>query len=155
MNTAIREVDASGGTQRDASVPEPHRSWGRFARHYAEMSLVMVIGMIVAVTTFMYVLNIADERIKWEEVLTKYPAQALLAVAIGMSVPMIPWMRWRGHSKKSAYEMAIVMAVPAIPFICLALLDIVEGAQCGLYCIVGFAAMFVLMLLRRNEYGTN
>ncbi|HEX6208036.1 MAG TPA: hypothetical protein VF058_06700, partial [Actinomycetota bacterium] len=82
----------------------------------------------------------------------RYPAQALLVVAVGMSVPMIPWMRFRGHSTRSSYEMAAAMAVPVIPFVCLALFGVVEGAQCGLYCASGFVAMLGLMLYRRAEY---
>ena len=76
---------------------------------------------------------------------------ALMAVAIGMSVPMIPWMRWRGHPRRDAYEMAVVMgAALAVPFICLALLDVVDGA-CGLYCIAGFLGMLGLMVIRRHR----
>ena len=63
-----------------------------------------------------------------------YPAHAPVAVAVGISVPMIPWMRYRGPSKKSAYEMAAVMGVLVIRFVCLALFDVVKGAQCGAYC---------------------
>jgi hypothetical protein len=45
-----------------------------------------------------------------------------------MSVPMIPWMLHRGHSKRSAHEMAALMAVLVIPFVCFAVFD-VEGEQ--------------------------
>jgi hypothetical protein len=65
---------------------------------------------------------------------------------------MIPWMRYRGHTKRAAYEMAIVMGVLVVPFVCLALLNIVDGALCGLYCAVGFIAMGALMLYRRADY---
>jgi hypothetical protein len=116
------------------------------------MAVVMTIGMVAAVTVFMYGLNIFVERIAWEEVLTNYPAHALVAVAIGMSAPMIPWMRWRGHARKDAYEMAVLMGALAIPFICLALLDVVDGAQCGLYCIAGYVGMLGLMVIRRHRF---
>lgn len=157
MSPAMRarsSADQPGGVL-DAAVPVApprHHPWRRFTRHYFEMAGVMVAGMIVTATIFMYVINLMIERITWEEALIRHPVPALIAVAIGMSVPMIPWMRYRGHSSRSAYEMAAAMALPVIPFICLALFDIVEGAQCGLYCAVTFVAMFLLMLYRRAEY---
>lgn len=135
-----------------SATRRPGHPWLLFAAHFVEMTSVMSIGMVAAVTVFMYGINLTVERIEWDEVLQKYPAQALLVVAIGMSLPMIPWMRARGHTWRSAYEMAAVMAVPAIPFICLALFGAVQGAQCGLYCLTGLVAMLGLMLYRRPEY---
>lgn len=49
--------------------------------------------------------------------------------------------------------MAAAMALPVIPFVCPAWFGVVEGAQCNLYCIVGFVAMFALMFYRRAEYA--
>jgi cytochrome bd-type quinol oxidase subunit 2 len=139
---------------RGLATSSPHHPWRHFARHFLEMAAVMVGGMLAAGFVFMVVLNLAiDGEITWEQALVDYPAQALLVVAVGMSVPMIPWMRHRGHSRRSAYEMAAVMAVPAIPFVCLALFDVVKGAQCSLYCLIGFVAMPALMIYRRSEYG--
>ena len=44
------------------------------------------------------------------------------------------------------------MALPVVPFVCLAWFGVVEGAQCGLYCAAGFLAMLALMLYRRADY---
>jgi len=148
MGTTLREPPL-----KEQAGPQAHESWRHFARHYVEMAAVMGIGMFASAFVFMIILNLAVENdVTWEEALLDHPAQALLAVAIGMSLPMIPWMRHRGHSRKSAYEMAAVMGILAIPFFCLALFDVVKGAQCGLYCAIGFAAMLGLMLYRRSEY---
>ena len=51
--------------------------------------------------------------------------------------------------------MAAVMGILAIPFVCLALFDVVKGAQCGLYCGIGYVAMLGLMLHRRDQYGVD
>lgn len=138
----------------DPASPPPaihQHAWRHFWRHFLEMTVVMVIGMFAAASVLMITLNvIVDGEITWEQALVDYPAHALLAVAIGMSVPMIPWMRHRGHSTGSANEMALVMAVPVIPFVCLALFDVVKGAGCGLYCLIGFVAMLALMILARS-----
>lgn len=158
MSTALRDPSIDE-QQAEAIAGElaarlPHHPWRHFARHYLEMAAIMGIGMLAAAFVFMVILNLAVEGdVTWEQALLDYPAHALLAIAIGMSVPMIPWMRHRGHSRRSAYEMALVMAVPVIPFVCLVLFDVVKGAQCGFYCGVGFVAMLALMIYRRDQYG--
>jgi hypothetical protein len=140
----------------DSRDSSPHHPWRHFTRQYLEMAVVMGIGMIATAFVFMVILNaVVNGDVTWKEALLRYPVLALIAVAFGMSVPMIPWMRYRGHAKRSAYEMAALMGLLAVPFICLALFDVVKGSQCGLYCGSGFVAMFALMLYRRPQYAGN
>lgn len=138
--------------QRTEAVAAPQHPWRRFARHYGEMAAVMAVGMIAAAALYMTIVNLLVEPTTWEEALIRYPVQSLLVVALGMSLPMVAWMRRRGHSRRSSWEMAAVMALPVVPFACLAWFGVVEGAQCGLYCAVGFVAMLALMLYRRADY---
>jgi hypothetical protein len=156
MSTAVRDhpsiAEQSDKGQGPIHMP-PHHPWRHFLRHFLEMSGIMVVGMLVAAVIFMYIINLTIGRTTWEEALIRYPVQSLLVVAIGMSLPMLPWMRFRGHGWRSSYEMAAAMALPVIPFVCLALFDVVKGAQCGLYCASGFVAMLVVMFNRRGEYG--
>ena len=156
MSISVREPPTKQNIQINSegvAGAQREGSWRHFWRHFLEMSLVMSAGMFAFAFVFMISLNIVVEGdVTWEEALVDYPAHALLAVAIGMSLPMVPWMRHRGQTKRSAYEMAIVMAALVIPFVCLALLNVVDGAQCGLYCAAGFAGMFALMLHRRGDY---
>jgi hypothetical protein len=49
--------------------------------------------------------------------------------------------------------MALVMVVPAVPLICLRLVDVVSGPICGLYCLATIVAMVAVMLYRQNDYG--
>ena len=49
--------------------------------------------------------------------------------------------------------MAAAMAVPAAVLICLRLLDVIGGPICGAYCALTVAAMVLVMLYRRSEYG--
>ena len=161
MSISVREAPPKQETRfrSDPATPPPAthpHPWRHFWRHFLEMTVVMLIGMFAAAFVFMIPLNVVvDGEITWKQALVDYPAHALLAVAIGMSVPMIPWMRHRGHSRRSAYEMAVVMAVLVIPFVCLALFNVVRGADCGLYCLIGFVAMLALMLYRREQYGVD
>ena len=89
----------------------------------------------------------------WDEVTTQYPTQALLAMAVGMTGPMVAWMVYRGMGWKNSYEMAAVMVLPVIPFLCLVWLGVTNSAQCGAYCLVTVAAMLGLMRYRRTEYS--
>jgi deazaflavin-dependent oxidoreductase (nitroreductase family) len=160
MKTALRDTsiheEPTEFTGVEVTVPSPHHPWRHFARHSLEMTAVMGLGMFAAAFLFMIILNLAvGGEITWDQALLGYPAHALIAVSIGMSVPMIPWMRHRGHSRRSAYEMAVVMVLLAIPFVCLALFGVVKGAQCGLYCLTGVVAMFALMVYRRSDYGVD
>jgi hypothetical protein len=150
MKTLTQKPDAE---QCVVTPQGKRRGWLRFVWHFLEMTIVMTVGMALAATIFMVALNIAlGDPIEWEDALIEYPVSALLVVAAGMSLPMIPWMRLRGHGRDRAYEMAVVMAVPAIPLIGLAMIGLVDGAQCGLYCLIAFVAMLGIMLYRRGEY---
>lgn len=50
--------------------------------------------------------------------------------------------------------MAAAMIIPAVPLICLRLLDAISGPICGVYCLATVAAMVVVMLYRRSDHGS-
>lgn len=84
---------------------------------------------------------------------SQYPTQALLAMAFGMTVPMVAWMLFRGMGRRNAHEMALAMVLPVIPFLCLVWFNVTESAQCGAYCALTVVAMLALMRYRRSEYS--
>lgn len=120
-----------------------------FWRHFVQMLAAMVVGMIAAGAIFVSIVGAKT----WDEVTTQYPTQALLAMAVGMTGPMVAWMVYRGMGWKNSYEMAAVMVLPVIPFLCLVWLGVTNSAQCGAYCLVTVAAMLGLMRYRRTEYS--
>jgi hypothetical protein len=73
------------------NVAGQRRSRGRFGRHLLEMIAAMVAGMFAGAVIFLAIV-----RVTWDEALVRYPAQSLLVVAAGMTVPMVAWMRYRG-----------------------------------------------------------
>jgi hypothetical protein len=122
-----------------------------FWRHFLQMLAVMMVGMIVsgaALLTFVGLMT-------WDEVTTQYGTQALIAMAVGMTVPMAVWMLYRGMGRKNTYEMAAVMVIPVIPFLCLVWFDVTKSAQCGAYCAVTIVAMLALMFYRRSDYSSS
>jgi hypothetical protein len=86
-------------------------------------------------------------------VASQYPTQALVAMAAGMSLPMVAWMLYRGMGRKNSLEMGAAMVLPVIPFLCLVWFGITESAQCGGYCALTFVTMYALMRSRRREYS--
>jgi hypothetical protein len=141
--------------QVDPTQPRPptvgrKRHLSPFWRHFLQMLAAMAVGMIATGAIFLSVTGLKT----WEEVTVQYPTQVLLAMAAGMSIPMMAWMLYRGMGRRNAYEMAAAMVLPVIPFLCLVWFHVGKGAQCGGYCTATIVAMLVLMRHRRSTYST-
>ncbi len=124
-----------------------------FARHYVEMLVAMLVGMVVLGTPATFALDAAG--MSMSELHNDFPALMLVAMAVAMTVPMVGWMRYRGHSWTPCAEMSASMFVPALGTTALLWLGLVDGIG-GLMVIEHVAmlpAMLVAMLLRREEYS--
>jgi hypothetical protein len=119
-----------------------------FLRHLGEMTLAMMVGMVASAAIFVSALGITVD-----EALRRYAVFFVLVQAFGMTVAMVAWMRHRGHGWRGCSEMAAAMVVPAIPLICLRLLDVISGPICGVFCASTIVAMVLVMLYRRSEYS--
>jgi hypothetical protein len=132
-----------------AAESQPKRRISPFWRHYLQMAAVMGVGMFASGAILVSIVGLKT----WDEVTTQYPNQALLAMAAGMSIPMVAWMLFRGVGRRSSYEMAAAMVLPVIPFLCLVWFGVTKSAQCGAYCVVTFVAMYALMRYRQGDYS--
>ena len=74
-----------------------------------------------------------------------------------MSVPMVAWMRHRGHGWLPCWEMTASMIVPTIGALALLEAGALDGAHAamGVQHVVMFPAMLGVMLLRRSEYAAH
>jgi hypothetical protein len=143
--------DPDSETSKDPSISADvvhDRHISPFWRHFLEMLAAMVAGMIATGAIFVSIVGLKS----WDEVTTQYPTQALLAMAAGMTVPMVAWMLYRGMGWKNSYEMAAAMVLPVIPFLCLVWFSVTKSAQCGAYCALTVVAMLALMRYRRSQY---
>jgi hypothetical protein len=123
-----------------------------FIRHYVEMLIAMVVGMFVLGGAFAVLLGAVGIDVgSWR---TEAPELLLLGMAFTMSVPMVAWMRHRGHGWAPAWEMTASMFVPSFAAIALLWAGAVEDSHALLMIqhVAMLPAMLVAMLLRPAEY---
>lgn len=120
----------------------------RFARHYLEMVLVMLIAMMVLAPLW----DAAAYLTGWRGLVDR-PDLRVVAMATDMTVGMSLWMAWRGHPWRAIAEMGVAMALPFLmllpPLLAGALS---EAAVLGVGHVLMLVAMLVVMLLRPEEY---
>ena len=121
-----------------------------FIRHYVEMLIAMFAGMVVLGGPAMVALGAAG--VSSAELRSDAPAALLLGMGITMTVPMVAWMRYRGHHWDRSLEMGAAMIAPAIPLCAVGLAGVITGSICGLYCFFSVVAMVGVMVYRRHEY---
>jgi hypothetical protein len=138
------------GTHRSAR--RMSASTRHFVRHYAEMVVAMFLGMIVLGVPAGWALGAVGSS--WSELNTDAPALMLLGMAATMTVPMVGWMRYRGHGWRANTEMSASMLVPT--FAAIALLEASIVDDIGVLLVVEHIAMLLgmlgAMLLRPTEY---
>jgi hypothetical protein len=122
-----------------------------FARHYVEMIVAMFAGMLILGLPGEAALGLAGTSS--HELQTTAPAVVLLGMAFTMTVPMVGWMRFRGHGWRPSVEMAASMVLPTLGAIAAMGAGITDfdGAMVAEH-VAMFPAMLVAMLLRVDEY---
>ena len=81
-----------------------------FIRHYVEMLVAMFLGMLVLGAPALVALGAAG--VSSAELRSEAPALLLLGMGVTMTVPMVAWMRYRGHGWAASNEMAASMLIP-------------------------------------------
>ena len=125
----------------------------RFLRHLLEMIAVMMLGMCVlgaAWGAFHEVVFGSAFADAWRD----YVVLAAFAMAFNMTVPMVLWMRYRGHNWERGGEMAAAMNLPLLPLLVLYALDLIPAqAVLALQMMLMIPAMVLAMLYRKEEYS--
>jgi hypothetical protein len=123
-----------------------------FIRHYVEMVVVMFAGMVVLGVPGEAALKVLGSGTS--ELRQDAPAAVFLGMAATMTIPMVAWMRHRGHRWQPTLEMAASMIIPTLAAITLLATEILGfGALMGLEHVAMLLGMLVAMLLRVDEYA--
>jgi hypothetical protein len=120
----------------------------RFARHYLEMLVAMMLGMMILGPIESALLD----PLGWQSVRDSAELSALV-MATNMTVAMVAWMCFRRHSWAAISLMAASMYLAFVvlfPLLWLGVLS-ADGMLAGGHLLM-LPAMAAAMLLRREEY---
>lgn len=125
-----------------------------FIRHYLEMVVAMLLGMVVLglpAEAGLRAMGTSTSALEADA-----PEVVLLGMAVIMTVPMVAWMRYRGHTWRPSLEMAASMFVPTFAVMAVMWGALVEdfGTLLTLEHVAMLPSMLVAMLLRRDEYAS-
>jgi hypothetical protein len=128
-------------------------SAGHFIRHYVEMVVAMFAGMVVLGVPAGWALAAVGSS--WSELNTGAPSLMLFGMAVTMTVPMVAWMRYRGHGWRANTEMAASMVLPTFAAIGLLAAGIMTdiGILLAVEHVAMLLGMLAAMLLRLDEYA--
>ena len=125
-----------------------------FIRHYIEMVVVMFAGMIVLGIpgeAALQAIGSGTSKLRHDA-----PALVFLGMAATMTIPMVAWMRSRGHRWRPTLEMAASMIIPTLVAIVLLAAGVLNfEALMGLEHVAMLLGMLAAMLLRVHEYTSH
>jgi len=125
-----------------------------FIRHYIEMVVVMFAGMVVLGLPGEAALHAIGSGTS--ELRDDAPALVFLGMGATMTLPMVAWMRYRGHTWRPTLEMAASMVIPTLAAIALLAAGVLGfGALMGVEHVAMLLGMLVAMLLRVDEYTSH
>jgi hypothetical protein len=142
----VLQTHPNGGNIMQTVTPNSTR---RFVLHYVEMVAVMFIGMFALSKPADWLFTALGTSTSSE-----HPVMMLFSMGITMTVPMVAWMRYRGHAWRPTNEMAASMIIPTAAAMALVGAGVMTGgAAMVAEHIAMLAGMLVAMLLRRDEYS--
>lgn len=128
---------------------ETTHSTRRFFRHYAEMVAVMFIGMFALSKPADWLFSALGAGTS-----SQHPVMMLFSMGVTMTLPMVAWMRYRGHGWRPSNEMAASMLIPTFAAMALVGTGVVMGGPVlVIEHVAMLAGMLIAMLLRRDEYS--
>lgn len=142
--------DATATLDRGARTSAAARGGKRaFARHFGEMMIAMSLGMGVLALAGVALIGVGGPDLAGQS-----DAPGVILMGISMTVPMVLWMRHRGHNWARSGEMAASMLVPTAAFAALSAAGALGAdAVLALEHAVMIPAMLGVMLWRYAEYA--
>ena len=127
------------------------RQTKRFVRHYVEMVIAMYLGMALLLPFDGLMWAFGIHTGDWSETA---PAIPLAEMGVVMTLPMVAWMRYRGHGRRSCWEMAASMIIPTVAALILLATGLITDyhALMTVEHVAMFPGMLIAMLMRPDEY---
>ncbi len=126
---------------------QPMRQGARFAWHFAQMFVVMMVGMLPMgiLLALLGIRNLSKSQ----------PELFAVIMTVFMVLPMVGWMRIRmGHGWARTAEMSLAMIAPTVVFVPLCLVGLLpHGAAVGAAMMLMPVAMLVDMGYRWRDYA--
>jgi hypothetical protein len=120
-----------------------------FARHFGEMALAMLLGMVVLGGLAELGFALAGSSLSDQS-----GAFQILLMGFNMTVAMVMWMSYRGHARVQNTEMAASMVVPSLSAAVLVWGGALgTGAGLGVQHAAMIPAMLAVMLWRYEHYS--
>jgi hypothetical protein len=133
----------------DAGASVGSGSKRAFARHFGEMLLAMLLGMLVLGGLAELAFALSGSSLSDQPGGTQ-----VMLMAFNMTVPMVLWMRHRGHAAARNVEMALSMIVPSVAAAALSWAGAIgTGGALGIQHAVMIPAMLGVMLWRYQDYS--
>ena len=122
----------------------------RFLRHPGEMVLAMMLGMVALAPLY----RAGTAALGYADPSQQLPLLSAMVMTANMTVPMVAWMRYRGHGWARSGEMAAAMLGPALVLLALCVAGVLpHRSLSGAVMLVMLPAMLVAMLCRWDEYS--
>jgi hypothetical protein len=139
---------AASGTDRRQGVR-------LFLRHAFEMTASMLIGMAVLGAAFRQI-HVLAFGAGLDDLWHKHTELAVFGMTFNMTVPMVAWMRHRGHAWRRGGEMAATMFVLSLALLVLFWVGAISGhTVLPLEMALMLPAMILVMLRRFDEYAAH
>jgi hypothetical protein len=120
-----------------------------FGRHFAEMVAIMFLGMGALGGLAELALSATGSGLAEQSA-----ALRVVVMGLSMTVPMVAWMAYRGHSKARNAEMAGSMILPTLLAAGMASAGVIDaGTALLIQHVVMIPAMLAVMLWRYDEYA--
>ena len=124
----------------------------RFLLHLAAMVALMYAGMLALDPLYAWLAH----RLGSSSPSSDWPMISAVVMTAEMTLPMIPFMRRHGHSRRHVAEMAGAMAAPSLGAAVLYLTGAVQvQAVAGIGHASMLPAMLAAMLYRRRDYSSS
>ena len=147
--SSVGQTLAASAQPNENAIRQLASKAGHFIVHFIEMCLAMCLGGIPLIVLFFF----GAAQVGYPDLLQRFPELSVLVVSLILTLPMIVWMRFRGHAWRATLEMASTTMILGTGLIVLGQLGILrKGDMFEWLTRLACPAMIIPMLFRLDLY---